>query len=337
MSDQTNALNNSVFSSKPPIRVVVTRDVDESEHIVDAVVRSVDALVAVHGDSQRRVLPRSSLKPIQVIALVHSGAADAFDVTPQEIALAAASHSSQVAHVEAVRSWLQRIGLDESFLECGGSRPLSPAEADRRIAAGETFQPIHNCCSGKHAGLLTIAQHLGVDPAGYIEREHQVQQLLTAAIETFTRVPLSGATSGIDGCGIPTYALPLEALALSMAQLANPERLDESHRSAAGRVVDALVPNAFWISGSDRREVQLSDVSSERLVIKTGAEGVFMAALPDRGVGIALKARDGATRAADLVIAAILESLGVVPSGHAVVPVANAAGTVVGTMQAHLS
>lgn len=323
--------------STAPIRVVLTRDIEESEHLIDAVVRTVDSVVAAHGQVDREVIPRSSLKPIQLIPLVRTGAADAFDVTPTELALGAASHSAEVAHVEAVEAWLQRLGLDPSFLECGPSRPLSSAESDRRLAAGETFEPIHNCCSGKHAGFLTIARHLDVDPSGYIERDHPVQQLVVEAIEAFTGVSLSGASNGIDGCGIPTFGLPLDSLAMSMARLADPASLEPSFRTAAQRVVDALVPHPFWMSGSDRREVQLSAVASERLVSKTGAEGVFMAALPDRGVGIALKTRDGATRGADLAIAAILESLGVIPSGHAVAPVTNAAGTVVGTMQAHLS
>lgn len=320
-----------------PIRIVLTRDIEESVHLVDAVVRTVDDVVAAYGEIHRTVIPRSSIKPIQVIPLIHTGAADAFDVTPTELALATASHSSEVAHVEAVSSWLRRIGLDETFLECGSSRPFSAEEADRRIAAGETFQPIHNCCSGKHTGFLTIARHLGVDPSGYIELEHPVQRLVLESIETFSGISLSGASSGIDGCGIPTHALPLEALARSMAVLSNPALLEEDMRLAANRAVDALAANSFWMSGTNRPEARLAAAANERLVTKTGAEGMFMAALPDRGIGIALKTRDGATRAADLAIAAVLESLGVIPTGHAVTSVTNAAGTVVGTMQAHLS
>ncbi len=320
-----------------PIRVVLTRDVDESEHIIEAVVRTVDSFVAVHGDPDRQVIPRSSMKPIQLIPLIRTGAADAFDVTPTELALASASHSAEVAHVEALESWLDRIGLDASYLECGSARPFSSVEADRRLAAGETFQPIHNCCSGKHVGLLTIARHLDIDPSGYIERSHPIQQLVIESIETFAGVSLAGESNGIDGCGIPTFSLTLDALAMSMARLADPALLESSFASAARRFVDALAAHPFWMSGSDRREMQLSEVASERLVTKTGAEGVFMAALPDRGVGIALKTLDGATRAANVAIAAVLESLEVIPPGHTVAPLTNEAGTVVGTMQAHLS
>lgn len=320
-----------------PVRVTLTRQAEESVHLIDVVVCSVNGVLSTHGDYERSVIARSSLKPIQVIPLVQTGAADAFDLSNEQIALGAASHSAEAQHVRAVEAWLDRLDLDASALECGASRPLSVDEADRRLAAGETWAPIHNCCSGKHAGFLTIARHLGIDPTGYIEREHPVQQLVLDAIETFTGTDLSGAPHGIDGCGIPTHALPLESLALSMARLVDPSSLGSAEQTAAGRVVSALAAHPFWLSGTDRQEVRLVEVASEPLVIKTGAEGVFMAALPDRGVGLALKTRDGAVRAADLAVAAILEHLDVVPTGHAVAPVTNAAGTVVGSMQAHLS
>lgn len=320
-----------------PIRVVLTRDIEESVHLVDVSIRTIEGVVGSYGDVARKVIPRSAIKPIQVIPLILTGAADAYDVTPEEIALGTASHSAEPVHIAAVSAWLQRIGLDETHLECGASRPFSAAEADRRIAEGETFQPIHNCCSGKHTGFLTIAKHLGIDPAGYIDPGHPVQQLVLESIETFSGVSLAGATTGIDGCGIPTHALPLEALARSMAVLADPTQLEDSIRSAANTAVDALAANPFWMSGTDRPELRMASAASERVVTKTGAEGVFMAALPDRGIGIALKTRDGATRAADLAIAAVLESLEVIPPGQAVAPLTNAAGTVVGTMQAHLS
>lgn len=319
------------------LRVTLTRSVEESVHLVDAVVCTVDEVIATHGDHDRSVIARSSLKPIQVIPLVQTGAAEAFDVSDEELALASASHSAEVEHVDAVEAWLDRLGLDASALECGAARPLSVEEADRRLAAGETFAPVHNCCSGKHAGFLTIARHLGIDPSGYIDREHPVQRLVVEAIETFTGTDLSAAPHGIDGCGIPTHSIRLDALARSMARLVNPADLGASEQAAAARVTSSLAAHPFWLSGSDRREVEMVRAASEPLVIKTGAEGVFMAGLPDRGVGIAMKTRDGAVRAADLAIARILELLDVIAPGHAVAPVTNAAGTVVGSMQAHLS
>jgi L-asparaginase II len=272
------------------------------------------------------------MKPIQVLPLVRTGAAAAFAVTDEELALGAASHSGEDAHLEAVEAWLDRIGLDPSALECGATLPISDDEYDRRVRAGESRAPIFNCCSGKHTGFLTIAQHLGVDPKGYIERDHPVQQLVMDAMAEFTGVALEPMSSGIDGCGIPTFAIPLQALARSMAMLVRPAG-DAGTVAAANTVSNALARNPFWISGTDRQEMRLAEVALEPLVAKSGAEGVFIAALPDRGIGIALKTRDGATRGANVAIASVLETLGAMGPGLAVDDVTNAAGTVVGNMQ----
>jgi len=271
------------------------------------------------------------MKPIQVLPLIRSGAADAFSVSDTELALGAASHSGEQAHVEAVDEWLSRIGLDRSALECGRDRPISEPEADRLLAAGESFEPIHNCCSGKHAGFLSIAQHLGHDPAGYIDRDHPVQQLVCDAVAEFTGVDVHQLSHGRDGCGIPTFAIPLVAHATAMAKLVT------SDDHAAQRATAAIAANPFWISGTDRCEVRLVEAASEPLVMKAGAEGVYMAGLPDRGVGIALKVRDGAKRAAEAAIAAALAHLGVVPESEAVSDITNKAGTVVGVMEVRLA
>lgn len=325
-------LQNLGFSSEP-VRVVVSRGHDESEHLIDVAVVREDEVVAHFGDPDRDVIPRSAIKPIQVLPLVRTGAAEAYDLSDEEIALAAASHSSEPRHIERVDAWLDRIGLDRSALECGASRPFTLHVADEMLRAGEPFTPIHNCCSGKHVGFLTIARHLGVDPTGYIERDHPVQQLVTEVEEEFTGIDLGTSSNGIDGCGIPTFALPLHSLARAMARLVSPEHLGSSTVAASHRVVRALAANPYWMSGTDRRELQLASAAKEQLITKTGAEGMFTGALPERGIGVALKVRDGATRASELAIAAVLEHLGAIPSGHAVSDVVNAAGTVVGTMQ----
>lgn len=313
-----------------PFSVQLSRNSLESEHIVDVCVSDKTGVIDVWGDIERLVIPRSAIKPIQVLPLLRSGAADAFSVTASEIALGAASHSGEPEHVAAVDAWLSRIGLDRSALECGIDRPLSAGEGDRLLAAGETFEPIHNCCSGKHTGFLTTAMHLGVEPSGYIQRDHPVQQLVTDAIAEFTGVDVHAATNGIDGCGIPTFAFPLDALAGAMA------RLVTSDDASAQRVTAALASNPFWISGTGRCEVQLIGAAAEPLIMKQGAEGVYMAALPERGVGIALKARDGAVRAGDAAIAGVLGHLGVVSESLGVSNIANKAGTVVGAMEVRL-
>lgn len=327
----------SAFS---PIHVVQTRTVLESEHVVDAAIVTIDGVESSFGDIERSVIARSSLKPIQVIPLVQSGAAEAFGFSGSDIAIGAASHSAEVMHLERTAAILSRIGLDESALECGATRPLAPEQADRVLRSDEPFRRIHNCCSGKHAGFLAIASHLGIDPVGYIEPDHPVQQLVTKSIETFTGFNLADQPVGVDGCGIPTHAVPLRRLALSMARLVRASdvpTIDRETALAADKVVEALAPNPQWMSGAGRAEVLFGARAVEPLICKIGAEGVFTAALPERGVGVALKARDGARRAADIAMEAILSHLGVLTETGAVHTVLNAESTVVGSMQASWS
>lgn len=326
------------------MRVVLTRDVDESEHLVDVVVANIDGAVDAWGAPLSPVIPRSAIKFVQAVPLVRSGAADAYDVGSIELALAAASHSGEREQVEAVEAWLRRIGLTVDALECGVDRPLGSQAADDLLASGEKPGQVHNCCSGKHAGLLTMARHLGVDPAGYVERAHPVQRLVTEAIEHFTGIELSERSNGIDGCGIPTFALPLESLARAMARFGDPQMsagslaqaTDTPGRTSTSEAVmrlhAALSPNPWWVSGTDRTEVTLSAASSESVLLKTGAEGVFMGVLPQRGLGLALKARDGAVRAANATVAALLEHLDIVPSGTSRSTLRNRAGDEVGEM-----
>ena len=318
-----------------PLTVSVTREIVESQHLVDCAVMSRDGLEMSFGDIDRAVIARSSLKPIQVLPLVSSGAADAFGFTDEDIALAAASHSGEPRHIERVRSMLDKIGLDETVLECGATRTIGEEAADVILSSGQQFQRIHNCCSGKHTGFLAIARHLNVDPAGYIQPEHPVQGLITRTVAMFTGVDLSTQVPGIDGCGIPTFGIPLSNLALSMVYLNTPSLVsgqDDATAAACRRVVDALSANPYWISGEGRDEVALSARATETHVAKIGAEGVFMASLPERGLGVALKARDGAKRAASRAIEVILEELGALSPAAIDPMVTNADGTVVGTM-----
>jgi L-asparaginase II len=309
----------------------------ESRHRVHAVVSDRRGGVEWWGEAERPVIPRSAIKSIQAIPLVRTGAAAAHGVTRQELALACASHSGEEAQVDAVLSWLDRLGLTESELECGPDLPLGQAARRRWIAAGGAERPVLNCCSGKHTGFLTVARHLGVDTAGYIERRHPVQEQVTEAIATFAGVDLNGngrdaVPTGIDGCGIPVFALPLQRLALAMARLVDPVDLSAGYAEAAATVVDAA-QEAYWVSGSGRTEVEVVEAATEPVVIKTGAEGVFMAALPDRGLGIALKAEDGTSRASQAAIEALLrhlEALPPLPDGATGVPVTNKMGVPTG-------
>lgn len=331
------------------LRVVLTRDVEESHHLVDAVVADANGVVDAWGDPNRSVVPRSAIKFIQAIPLVRTGAAAAFDLTPVEYALAAASHSGEPDHIATIESWLSRIGLSPDALECGVDRPLGRQASDNLFAAGGSPMPIHNCCSGKHAGFLTTALHLGVDPAGYIERDHPIQQLVTEAIEQFVGMSLADRSNGLDGCGIPTFDFSLESLAVSMARFADPSKLGpgiEQQQDTPGRLSTAnavselhrhLKANPWWIAGTGRPEVALASIANEQIILKTGAEGVFMGLLPERGLGLALKTRDGAVRGGNAGVAALLEHMGIVPTGTSRSVLTNRAGDQVGEMFVKLS
>jgi L-asparaginase II len=314
--------------SEFPLSVQVSRHPHvESHHLVDLVVVSKDDVIQAWGDPTIPVMSRSAIKPIQTLPLIRSGAADAFALENHEIALASASHSGEPDHLDAVRSWLSRIGGTTEWLECGAT---SPIDDDAFLAAGPNYEPIHNCCSGKHTGFLSIASHQSIDHTGYIGPNHPIQKLITESVETFTGFPLAGVTPGIDGCGIPTHPIPLQNIARAMAQLVDPSALDSSWHEPAARVVEALNSHPWWESGTDRHEMLLHQDKKEPLVCKTGAEGVFTAALPDRGLGVACKARDGSKRASDAAITWVLDHIGAIKTSASKLIITNAAGRVVG-------
>ena len=312
----------------------VRGDVVESQHRIHAVVADRSGAVQVWGDGSRSTIPRSAIKSIQALPLVTTGAAVAFAVSQEELALACSSHSGEPEHVEAVLEWLHRLDLAEADLECGSDCPLG-REAKREFYASRSQpSPVFNCCSGKHAGFLTVARQLGQPTAGYVERGSAVQQQVTRAIEVMADVDLSRQRSGIDGCGIPVFALPLDRLAFAMARLVDPTDLDAEMAEATERMVDAA-QRAFWVSGTGRTEVEVCDVAGEPVVIKTGAEGVFMAGLPQRGLGIALKAVDGRARGSQAAIKALLRHLDVLPAiDGSAEPIHNKGGNLTGELRA---
>lgn len=314
-----------------PATVEVTRaDVVESDHIIDIVVTDSTGSFESWGDPDHRVIPRSALKSVQALPLITSGAADAFNLSDDELALACSSHSGEADHVAMVRSWLGRIGLGEQDLECGLDRPISDVAAATAIVDGCAMASVFNCCSGKHSGFLTTAVHLGEDPTGYIHRSHRVQQRVERAVSQLTGVDLSVHESGVDGCGIPVFAIPLKNLALAMSRLVDPVDLPDDLAAACSHLTATLPSRSHFVSGTGRTETMLAAAVNQPLIAKSGAEGVFMAALPDQGLGIALKAHDGATRAAEQAIWGVLDRLGVLSEPLDDSPITNKAGTPAG-------
>jgi len=297
-----------------PILVEISRDPQvESIHRGSVAVVDGDGKLALAwGDVTSPVFPRSAVKPLQAVALVASGAARALEVSDAEIALACASHNGEPIHTDTVRAWLERLGYGPETLECGSHPPRDKATRRALSQQGAAPSPLHNNCSGKHAGFLTLCRHLGLDPAGYTSAAHPVQALVRDTLMMLTGCHLSRSRPGIDGCGIPVYAMPLAAVAAGMMKLAAPESLDATARDAVQGIRDAMLGNPYLVAGRERFCTTLIETLAPNVLVKTGAEGVFCATLLDQGLGIALKIDDGATRAAETAMGGVLRHLGAI-------------------------
>ena len=284
----------------------------ESAHTGAGAVCDADgAIVFAFGDTARPVFPRSAVKAIQALPLLESGAADGF--SDAELAMVCASHSGEPEHVATAAGMLAKAGLDASALACGAHWPLG-AEAARALArTGGEPGPLHNNCSGKHAGFLCLACEQGLPVAGYETPAHGVQKLVKAALEDVCGERLG--EGAIDGCSIPAYALPLASLARGFARLATGQGLGPARAAAARRLLGAMVAQPFYVAGTGRFDTKAMTALGGRAVTKTGAEGVYCAALPELGLGVAIKIDDGATRAAEVAVAALIQRFLETPEG----------------------
>ncbi|MHA6344577.1 asparaginase [Roseivivax sp. CAU 1761] len=286
----------------------------ESVHAGHAVIcDEAGSIRAAWGDPATVVLPRSSAKMIQALPLLSSGAAAAHGLGDRQLALACASHEGAPRHVDAVASWLAELGLGEADLRCGAQPPRDRALKLEMIRGGDSPCQLHNNCSGKHAGFLTLARHLGAGPE-YHEPDHPVQRAAREAFEEVTGEASPGY--GIDGCSAPNFATTMHGMARAMARFASAHRRDDALSRAEARLVAAMIAHPLDVAGEGRACTLLMQAAREPAAMKTGAEGYFVAILPERGLGVAVKAADGATRAAECAIAALLVRLGVLEAGH---------------------
>jgi L-asparaginase II len=318
-----------------PILVEVTRGyLVESVHRGSvAIADSSGAILFRLGETEAPVYPRSSLKPIQALPLLESGAADAFGLTDEEVALACASHSGEPMHTKRVAAWLERIGCSVSHLACGAHPVRYEPLWEEMIKRGEAPTRLHNNCSGKHTGFLTVARHWDVATKGYEQHDHPVQREVAEVLGELSG--LDGELAwGVDGCTAPNFALPLSSFARALAKLAAPDTLAEPRASAARRIVGAMTAHPELVSGTGRACAIFMRAAAGRAAVKTGAEGYFAGIVPERGLGIALKIDDGAGRASETAMAAILDKLGLLGGerarGYLRAPVLNTRGVQVG-------
>lgn len=286
----------------------------ESVHLGHAVICDASGdIKASWGNPSETVLARSSAKMIQALPLITSGAADAYALTPEHLALACASHEGTPAHADRVRDWVAALDLGDADLRCGAHDPLARAADVALIRAGTPPCQRHNQCSGKHAGFLTMNRHLGGMPE-YIDADHPVQIAVRAAFEDATDE--TSPFHAIDGCSAPNFASSLKGMARAMAWFAAASETGPADERAAVRLWQAMVAHPDLVAGEGRACTELMRACSEPVALKTGAEGFFVAILPGRGLGVALKVIDGATRGANCAIAAILVRLGVLDPDH---------------------
>jgi len=297
-------------SNNPVLVEVMRGTLVESRHSgAIAVADAAGGLVLALGDVERPIFPRSAVKALQAIPLVESGAADAFGLSDAELAIACASHSGDRVHIEAVRSLLGKAGLDESYLACGAHWPMSEGAFRELLRGGGRPLPIHNNCSGKHAGMLAAAIHLGLDPRFYERPDHPLQVLIAGIISETCGVELSRDGIGVDGCSVPTWALPLAALARGFARFGTGAGLSSNRASAAERLRRACFARPMLVAGEGRFDTVAMAALAPAVFVKGGAEGVHCASLPELGLGIALKIDDGAKRGEECALAEILAAL----------------------------
>lgn len=266
-------------------------------------------VLASAGDIDRPIFPRSAIKALQALPIFETGADAQFAMDEESLALTCASHHGEPEHVRVAAKMLQAAGLSANDLECGAHPPTNPAARKALAAAGEAPTALHNNCSGKHAGMLSVARALGIDTHGYVTREHEVQKRVRKAVEAVLGTEMTEDMCGTDGCSIPTWAAPLRAFARGFARMATGEELSPATAKASQRLFDSATSHPFLVAGSDTFDTGAMEAFGGRLMVKVGAEGVYCGAMRDTGMGFALKCDDGNPQAAAAMAAALLEGI----------------------------
>ncbi len=332
--ESSPALANLLMTN--PVLVEITRGplVECCHRGVLAVVANDGRIVLELGDTARPVYPRSAVKPLQALPLIETNAAAAFGFADKHIAIAAASHSGTRDHVEAVRDMLRLCGLDERALHCGTHLPRDEAEQRALLMAGAKPGALHHNCSGKHAGMLATARHLGEAIEGYWETSHPVQERIRVMLEDLCGMKIRPDVCGIDGCMVPNWALPANALAQAFANFGAGSGFSNNRVAAACRIMDAALAAPDYFAGPTRFDTRVLKQFGGAAFVKTGAEGAYAGTFPEAGLGFALKIDDGATRAAEAVVSLLIEAF--VPAARGQLPlktIKNAQGIEVGVVR----
>jgi L-asparaginase II len=310
----------------------------ESRHRGAAiVVESSGKVLDSWGDTRAPCCVRSALKPLQVLALIETGAAEAFDLGDTELALACGSHNGEPFHVEAVRAWLDRLGLSEDDLA------MHPAAREDLVRSGRSATRAVNGCSGKHAGFLTIARHLGVSTGDCCTLEHAVQRSVFEIVADLADVAYRDLRFNVDFCNAPNVFAPLERFAQAFARMVDAHAA-ETHGPAAARVLDAMAAHPDLLAGTERFCTDLSLATGGNVVGKSGAEGAYVSFLRARRCAVLVVIDDGAQRAAEVLTCNILRDMGVLDDAavrkldrYLVTPVLSSTGEPIGVIRPRIN
>lgn len=289
--------------------------VESRHHVSIAVVRADGSLLGSSGDPELVAFWRSCAKPFQAIPMIVDGAAEAYGFGADALALACASHNGEERHVALARQMLAASGASESDLVCGPHASISEDVAKAMQARGETPTKAHNNCSGKHAGMIALGRHAKWGSDGYATTEHPVQEACLEEVARWTGLPEAKVPHATDGCGVPSFALPLRAMALAWARLGAASAGDRIHgmpkdeQKAGVQLVEAMRAHPFLIAGTGRLDTDLIAACGGRVVAKVGAEGVYCATIPEQRLGLAIKVEDGASRCLGPALLGLLEVL----------------------------
>ncbi len=289
-------------------------DVVESVHRVHVAIAHADqGLIASAGNPAHHSFVRSSIKMFQALPFVEAGGVERFALTGEELALCAASHGGEPFHVAAARSILAKAKVTEAALACGPHLPLHEPTASAMLCAAETPGRIHNNCSGKHAGMLAHCAQQQWVTNGYHKPAHPMQQRVLTTLTHWMRIGAEEVSVGVDGCGLPTFAIALDAVAEGCARFSAAVL---SGDPAPTTIFNAMVAHPEYVAGTDRLDTDLMRAAGTRLFAKVGAEGFYCAGIPSMKLGVALKVEDGSKRAAEPAILAVLQNIGAIAAAE---------------------
>jgi L-asparaginase II len=267
-------------------------------------------VLLARGEIEQLVFLRSSAKPFQGMALVTTGAAHAFGLDDQDLAVACASHSGEPGHVEAVIALLAKAGVSAEYLQCGIHAPTNALASRNLFLSGRQPDPLHNNCSGKHAGMLAVCAHMGWPLETYLSPDHRLQVLNRSTVATFAGVEVRDVAIAIDGCGVPTFRISVRSIATAFARLASGQKVSDTLAQAASRIRSAMMATPFLVAGTSRFDTELMEAAQGAVVCKGGAAGVEGAGFIPQKLGFGLKMSDGVSSVIPAVFAATIASLG---------------------------